>query len=183
MLNSKFFLLFVSCLCIGCVFVARESRDDPTIKTLELQLKDLHRQLEGLDEIREDLIRDEIEEGWNKQHLAELKDRRAELSSNLKHMSETFKESANNLKDNNKEMARYLAAMHEHNTKLREKEALVVHQLDEESSKAHEKVHLEHEENAALKEILSEMRQLLDIEKSKAVTREGIRGAQNSEQT
>ena len=158
MLSSKLLLLT---LCFGVV-LTRWERNNASIESLEVQITNLQRQLQGYDELKEKIDRDEIAIGWNNQHVSELNDRREELSSSLAHMSEAFKRGAHNLKDNNKEMSRALSALHDHNVKLREQDMQTIHQLEEESVNAHVKVNHEHAENVVLKEILDDMRSLLN---------------------
>jgi chromosome segregation ATPase len=179
MLNSKL-LLLIPCFCFGIIVLKWEQRGEPSIASLEMQLTNIQRQLQGFDRLKEDYIREEIELGWEKQHLTELKDRRAELSTSLAHMSDTFKKNARNLEDNNSEMARALAAMHEHNMKMKENDMKTIQHLKKEAAIVHEKVDHERDENSDLKEILDEIRSLLDIQKANAVTNEGLRGSPKS---
>jgi DNA repair exonuclease SbcCD ATPase subunit len=176
MLGSKV-LLLIPCLCFGVIVLKWKQSGEPSIASLEMQLSNLQRQLQGFDKLKEDYVREEIELGWDRQHLTELKDRRAELSNSLAQMSDAFKEGARNLRDNNSEMARALAAMHAHNVKMRTNDMKTIQHLKDEAAIVHEKVHHEREENADLKEILGEIRSLLDIEKANAVTQEGLRGS------
>lgn len=175
MLSSKL-LLLIPCLCFGVILNRWESNDKPSTKDLKLQLTNLQRQLKDFESLKEDYVRDKIEEVWGNQHLSELKDRRATLSDSLAHMSEAFKHSAGALKDSNKHMSDYVSSIMQHNSEMREQDVKIVHQLEEQSAKVHEQVDHELEEHAVLKEILDEMRHLLDVQKSNDATREGLRG-------
>lgn len=181
MLSSKI-LLLISSLCFSMILLRWEREDQPSIKSLETQLTNLQRQLQGFDSLKNDLIRHEIAIGWDNQHLSELKDRRAELSSSLAHMSEAFKRGASNMKGSNQEMARALEALHSHHVKLREEDMITINHLEEESVNAHARAKREHEEMIALKDILGEMEQLLDAQKSSTVSREGLRGPRSTNQ-
>lgn len=91
MLGSKV-LLLIPCLCFGVIVLKWKQSGEPSIASLEMQLSNLQRQLQGFDKLKEDYVREEIELGWDRQHLTELKDRRAELSNSLAQMSDAFKE-------------------------------------------------------------------------------------------
>ena len=171
MFSSKALLLF-PCLCFCVILYRWESSDED----LKLQLTSLRRQLEDFDNLKEEYIRDLIEETWDSQHLSELDDRRATLSGSLAQMSEAFKHSAGALKENNKHMSENLSSIMKHNSEMREQDAQIVHQLEAQSREVHEQVNQKLEVHAALKEILDEMRHLLDVQESNDAKREGVRG-------
>jgi uncharacterized protein YPO0396 len=52
------------------------------------RLNSLQQQLQGFDQLKDSIARNEIELGWNKQHLAEIEDRKKVLNRNTRHMSE-----------------------------------------------------------------------------------------------
>lgn len=164
MLNSKILLLIPCCL-FGALLIRRE-RGDPSIRFLKMQITNLQRQLQGYDDLKREYERDEIEIGWANQHLSELRDRKAEISNSLTRGTETLKEYSSGLNASNKQMARYLSALHEYNIQTREKEMQEIHRLEQESISAHRKANHAHAENMVLKEILVEMQSLLDVEKT-----------------
>lgn len=142
-----------------------------------MQRTGLQRQLQGYGDLKEEYVRDEIELRWDRQHLAELNDRRTALSKSLMHMSESFERDTDGLKKSNEHMARHLAALQEHGDEAKNKDLQIIHQIEEQTADAHRRANHEHAENMVLKEILSEMQSLLDIENAKTVTTEKLRGA------
>eukprot|EP00956_Cyclotella_meneghiniana_P023770 scaffold46878_cov72-Cyclotella_meneghiniana.AAC.1 len=133
MFSSKALLLF-PCLCFCVILYRWESSDED----LKLQLTSLRRQLQDFDNLKEEYIRDLIEETWDSQRLSELDDRRATLSGSLAQMSEAYKHSAGALKENNKHMSENLSSMMQRNSETREQDAQIVHQLEAQSREVHE---------------------------------------------
>ena len=172
--------ILIPCLCLGVILMTWE-RGDPSILDLEIQIRTLQRQLQGYDKLKEEYDRDKIEIGWDLQHMEELKERKYEISNSLTRMTETFKNKESSLKEGNEQMARYLAALHEHNAQSKKKDMQTLQRLKEESDSAHRKANHEHAENMVLKEILREMQSLLDIEKANVFTQDRIRGDPNPE--
>eukprot|EP00804_Cyclotella_cryptica_P004191 CCRYP_014554-RA/>CCRYP_014554-RA protein AED:0.35 eAED:0.35 QI:0/-1/0/1/-1/1/1/0/179 len=150
------------------------SFNEPSLASLQKQILNLQRDLRGFDKMKEEYVREEIEIIWDKQHLLELNDQQSELNTNLSHLTESFKQEASALRDNRHQMDRALSALHDSNDQMRSQDMEVLRRLDEESGKAHEKMHEEHQEHVVLEDILGEMRQLLDIQRS------GLRGAPKS---
>ena len=174
MLSSKLLLLTL-CLCV--LLLRWKINYEPSITALEMQRTGLQRQLQGYGDLKEEYVRNEIELRWDRQHLAELNDRRTALRKSLMHMSESFERDTDGLKKSNEHMARHLAALQERSDEAKNKDLQIIHQIEEQTADAHRRANHEHAENMVLKEILSEMQSLLDIENAKAVTKEKLRGA------
>ncbi|KAL7490079.1 hypothetical protein ACHAW6_015806 [Cyclotella cf. meneghiniana] len=168
-MSSK--LLFAPCLVFAVLILGWStsllSSDEPSLATLQNQIRNLQRDLWGFDKMKDEYIREEIEITWDKQHLHELNEQQSELTRDLSHLSQSFEQEASALRDNQRQMNRALSALHESNDKMRSRDMEVLKRLDEESGKAQEKMHQEHEEHVVLQDILGEMRQLLDIHRSR----------------
>lgn len=168
-MSSK--LLFAPCLVFAVLILGWStsllSSDEPSLATLQNQIRNLQRDLRGFDKMKDEYIREEIEIIWDKQHLHELNEQQSELTRDLSHLSQSFEQESSALRDNQRQMNRALSALHESNDKMRGRDMEVLKRLDEESGKAQEKMHQEHEEHVVLEDILGEMRQLLDIQRSR----------------
>jgi len=169
MMSSK--VLLAPCLIFAVLILGWStsllSFDEPSLGTLQNQIQNLQRDLRGFDKMKDEYIREEIEIVWDKQHLLELNEQQSELNRDLSHLSESFEQEASALRDNQRQMNRALSALHESNDKMRAQDMEVLKRLDEESGKAQEKMHEEHQEHVVLQDILGEMRQLLDVQRSR----------------
>ncbi|KAL7482395.1 hypothetical protein ACHAW6_008069 [Cyclotella cf. meneghiniana] len=176
MSSSK--LLLAPCVVFALIVLGWStsllSFDEPSVASLQNQINNLQRDLQGFDKMKEEYIHEEIELAWEKQHLSELNEQQSELNSGLSHLTESFKQEVSAQRDNQRQISRALSSLHESNQKMRARDMRVLRELNEESLKAHGKLNEEHQEYVVLNDVLGEMRQLLEIQRS------GIRGAPKS---
>jgi hypothetical protein len=125
--------------------------------------------------MKEEYIRDEIELSWDQQHLKQLNEQQAQLNGGLVQMAESFKQESIALRNNQKEMNKALSELRASNYRKREQDMDLLRQLSEESAKVHQKEDYEHRQNLVLKDILGEMKLLLNVDKEKR-----LRGGQKS---
>jgi chromosome segregation ATPase len=153
---KQFHLLLIPCACFGVFYLGRV-KVDPSIKSLKAQLADLQQQLQGFEELNEKLARSEIEIGWEKQHVLELEHRKKELSRKIVRTSDDI----DDFKHDNAQMERWLLALRQQNERVKQKDDIRIQHLQEELSANRKEVNDAQKNNAALREVLHELRSLL----------------------
>ena len=84
-------LLFAPCLLFAVILIGWSTSlfsNEPSIRSLENQVSNLRRKLQGYEDMKEQNIRDGIEIIWDQQHLHEVKEQEAELTSNVERLTQ-----------------------------------------------------------------------------------------------
>jgi hypothetical protein len=158
MLSS--WLLFFPCLLFVIVLVGWSAELIST-RSLEEQIAGLRRELEGYDEMKEQLIRNEIELSWDRQHLQELKNRESEINSSIEMMTEVHEQIENAMREKNEDYVNYRFRMEEKMDTVRQQNREALMRLEEQRQNARLAADQEHEFNIVLHDILDELRELL----------------------
>eukprot|EP01082_Thalassiosira_pseudonana_P003902 g2495.t1 g2495 contig12:234265-234945(+) len=155
----------ISILAVCFVFVLLKGSTSFHSKPITLdQISKLKNDLDSFNRLKKSFVDDELELGWDRQHISELETNIHGIENTLKQVSRKFREEEEELMEKNKQMNEVLQTAFQQNVNAQKLDHEAMAQLSRKISETYSQLDKEHRENTELRRQVAKMMEEMKLE-------------------